>query len=173
MPNNGFHLKVDFQAGTLTDLAVAVYEGSACTGLTLVNCDASSGVGNMPSITIDDGCVFENANETFWIRVWDEGGDETGDFGICVSAVTPAVAGNPGGCGSDIITGDFCCDAVLLTDNLDGYCGNTGGFSASSTSINDFCAFVENNSWLAFVALTIVGILVLREVIQERWLLII
>ena len=52
----------------------------------------------------------------------------------------------------DPITGNTCCDALLLTDELNGYCGNTGGFTPSPASIVDFCAFIENNSWIAFIA---------------------
>jgi gliding motility-associated-like protein len=152
MPNNGYHIKIEMQSGTLTDMAMAVYGGADCNSLSLVSCDANSGLAGMPTLMIDDGCLFANANATFWIRVWDEGGNENGDFGICVSAVTPAVGGNPGGCGTDPVTGDFCCDAILLTDNLDGYCGNTGGFSASIDSIPGFCATIDNDSWLSFIA---------------------
>ena len=152
MPNNGYHLKIDLQAGTLSDLAIAVYEGADCNSLSLLSCDANSGSGNMPSLIIDDGCLFSEAGKTFWIRVWDENGDESGTFDICVSAITPPVSGAVAGCGSNPITGNTCCDAILLTDNMNGYCGNTGGYTDDPPSIPGFCAFIENNSWIAFVA---------------------
>jgi gliding motility-associated-like protein len=152
MPNNGYHVQVDLQAGTLNDMAMAVYDGLDCNNLSLVSCAASNGADNMPVLIIDDGCMFAGANATFWIRVWDEGGNQTGNFDICVQAITPPVPGAVTGCGSDPITGDICCDAILLTDNMNGYCGNTGGFTGSDDSIADFCFFLENDSWLAFVA---------------------
>ena len=58
MPNNGYHVLIDLQAGTLSDMAMAVYSGTDCNSLNLVNCDDNSGTGNMPTLTIDDGCLF-------------------------------------------------------------------------------------------------------------------
>ncbi len=151
IPNNGYHVVVDLQAGVLSDLAMAVYSGTDCNNLNLLNCDANSGLLNMPSLTIDDGCLFAEANNEFWIRVWDENGDENGSFDICAHATTPSVPVGVVSCGGNPITGNNCCDALLLTDNLDGYCGNTGGYTASIDSVSG-CAYIENNSWIAFIA---------------------
>ena len=65
----------ELQSGTLTDMAMAVYDGS-CGALNLLACDANSGSGNMPSITLPSVAV----GTVLWIRIWDENGDETGDF---------------------------------------------------------------------------------------------
>ncbi len=51
-----------------------------------------------------------------------------------------------------MIAGDACCDAVLLGEDLDGYCGNTANFNDIPDEIPGFCAFLENNSWIAFIA---------------------
>ncbi len=152
MPNNGYHVVVEMTAGTLTDAAMAVYSGPDCNTLSLVSCDDNSGAGNMPTLTIDDGCNFANSFSTFWVRVWDEGNDASGDFDICAYAVTPAVPLGVASCGGNPITGNTCCDAVLLTDQLNGYCGNTGGYTDVPNEITGFCAFIENNAWIAFVA---------------------
>ena len=152
MPNNGYHVIMEMTAGSMTDGAMAVYSGTDCSSLTLVACDDNSGSGNMPTLTIDDGCNFSGAFQTFWVRVWEEGNDAPGDFDICAYAVTPAVPTAVVGCGSNPITGNTCCDALLLTDELNGYCGNTGGYTDDPDEVPGFCAFVENNSWIAFVA---------------------
>ncbi len=152
MPNNGYHVILEMTAGTMVDGAMAVYSGSDCSNLSLVSCDDNSGTGSMPTLTIDDGCNFSEAFATFWVRVWEEGNDAPGNFDICAYAVTPAVPSAVTGCGSNPITGNTCCDALLLTDELDGYCGNTDGYTDDPDEIAGFCAFIENNSWIAFIA---------------------
>jgi len=152
MPNNGYHVVLEMTSGTMVDGAMAVYSGSDCNSLTLVSCDDNSGTGSMPTLTIDDGSNFSEALATFWVRVWEEGNDATGDFGICAYAVTPEVPAGVVGCGSNPITGNTCADALLLTDELNGYCGNTGGYTDEPDEVPGFCAFIENNSWIAFIA---------------------
>jgi gliding motility-associated-like protein len=152
MPNYGYHTILELSAGTMTDGGMAVYSGTDCSTLTLVSCDDNSGTGNMPTITVDDGCGFEFAGATFWVRVWENGNDNNGTFDICAYTISPNVPSGVAACGSNLIAGNACCDAVLLGDELDGYCGNTGGYTDIPDEIPGFCAFVDNNAWLSFIA---------------------
>ena len=152
MPNYGYHTILELAAGTMTDGGMAVYSGTDCSSLTLVSCDDNSGSGNMPSITVDDGCNFEFAGQTFWVRVWENGNDNNGTFDICAYSIPTNVPAGVLACGSNLIAGNACCDALLLGAELDGYCGSTGGYTDEPDEIPNFCAFIDNNAWLAFVA---------------------
>lgn len=74
----------DTQAGDMTDGGMAVYTGT-CDNLTLVECDEDDGAGNMPKMTIGG----LNPGDTVWVRVWEEGGDNNGTFGICLTVPPP------------------------------------------------------------------------------------
>jgi gliding motility-associated-like protein len=152
MPDYGYHTVVELSAGSMTDGGMAVYSGIDCSNLILVSCDDNSGTGNMPAITVEDGCGFEFAGATFWVRVWENGNDNNGTFDICAYATPTNVPAGVSACGGNLIAGDACCDALLLGENLDGYCGNTGGYTDIPDEIPGFCAFIDNNAWLAFVA---------------------
>lgn len=152
MPGNGYSTVIEMGAVGMTDGGMAVYSGANCSSLTLVSCDDNSGGGNMPLITVDDGCGFENIGATFWVRVWENGNDNNGIFDICAYSIP---ANSPPGvtaCSGNLIAGDACCDAILLGEDLDGYCGNTAGFNDFPDEIPGYCAFLENNSWIAFIA---------------------
>ncbi|MEM9822600.1 MAG: hypothetical protein AAF985_16075, partial [Bacteroidota bacterium] len=153
MPSNGLHTMIELQGSGAFDGGIAVYSGANCNSLTLVACDDNSGGGNNPALRIDDGCNFENVGSTFWVRVWENGANDNGAFDICAYSTTAPIAGGPTACNGNYLAGDVCCDAVLLSaDELDGYCGNTFGYDDFPNSINEFCANIENNSWLAFIA---------------------
>ncbi|MEL6864196.1 MAG: hypothetical protein AAFP19_07255 [Bacteroidota bacterium] len=152
LPNNGYHVMLEMQAGTMTDGGMAVYSGSNCGSLTLVACDDNSGGGDMPSIRVEDGCNFADAGATFWVRVWENGNDNNGTFDLCARTVSPVLPNGVVDCGGSPAAGNTCCDAILLTDLLDGYCGNTGNYTDDPSSIASFCANLDNNSWLAFIA---------------------
>lgn len=151
MPNNGYHVTLELTAGGAFDGGISVYSGS-CAALSEQFCDDNSGLGNNPSLTLDDGCNFSNINQTYWVRVWENGNDANGTFNLCAYAHPPAVPADVTGCGSFPVAGNSCCDAILLSDLFDGYCGNTGGYTANNTGMSAFCANIENNSWLAFTA---------------------
>jgi gliding motility-associated-like protein len=152
MPNYGYHTVLELMAGSMTDGGMAVYTGTDCSSLTLVACDDNSGSGNMPMLTVDDGCMFENAGATFWVRVWENGNDNNGSFDICAYTVEPSVISGGLTCGSSLVAGDACCEAILLGEELDGYCANNTGYTDQPDEITEFCANVDNNAWLAFVA---------------------
>ncbi|MFK8101084.1 MAG: gliding motility-associated C-terminal domain-containing protein [Saprospiraceae bacterium] len=151
MPNNGFHGLIEMGAAGISDGGMAVYSGT-CGSLTLISCDDNGGTGSMPSITVDDGCSFELAGATIWVRVWENGNDDFGTFDICVQAVNPPVPSTATGCGVYGPASNTCCDAVILNESLNGFCGNTGGYTDNPDEIPGFCAFTDNNSWIAFVA---------------------
>lgn len=152
MPNYGYSTVIELSAGTMTDGGMAVYSGTDCTNLTLIACDDNSGTGNMPLLTIDDGCGFENAGATFWVRVWENGNDNNGTFDICAYTTPANLPSGVSACGGNLIAGNACCDALLLGDDMDGYCGNTGNYTDEPNELTNFCAFIDNNAWLAFVA---------------------
>ena len=152
MPNNGFNVYLDMRAAGITDGGMAVYSGTSCSALSLLSCDDNSGTGDMPAIVVDDGCNFSEAGKTFWVRVWENGNDNNGTFDLCALGTTAPVPVGVESCGTNIVAGNTCCDAVLLSDMFDGYCGNTGGYTDNPSSIGAFCANIENNSWIAFTA---------------------
>lgn len=75
-------------AGTLTDGSMALYYGNSCApaGLSLVECDADDGPGNMPYLR------FSNLvpGGSYYVRYWGAGSN-TGTFNLCVwSPTVPA-----------------------------------------------------------------------------------
>ncbi|MEM9917174.1 MAG: gliding motility-associated C-terminal domain-containing protein [Bacteroidota bacterium] len=153
MPNNGYHVTLELTSTGAFDGGMAVYSYSgSCASLTLEACDDNSGGGNDPRLTVEDGCNFENINEVFYVRVWENGNDENGTFNLCAYAHTPAVPDDVTGCTNNPVAGNTCCDAILLSDLFDGYCGNTQGYTADNVPLSAFCANIENNSWIAFTA---------------------
>jgi len=96
-------LTFDTQAGGITDAAMAVYTGT-CDNLTLVQCDDDAGTGAMPKITVGG----LNPGDTVWVRVWENGNNTNGTFGICVTIPPPPPA-NDNPCGAfDLIATDSC-----------------------------------------------------------------
>ena len=153
MPSNGLHTMIELQGSGSFDGGLAVYTGNSCNSLFQIGCDDNGGGGMNAAFKIDDGCLFENAGATFWVRVWENGNDDNGTFDICAYSVSAPTFGDPIVCNNNFIAGDACCDAILLSaEELDGYCGNTQGYSNNPNSISTFCANIENNSWIAFIA---------------------
>ena len=152
MPNNGLEVVVELTSISAFDGALAVYSGDDCGNLTLLSCDDNSGGGNNALVRISDGCNFENLGETFWIRVWENGNNNNGAYDICAYGDEASSAINPTACEGNFLAGNACCEAILLSeDELNGYCGNTGGYTSEPNNINEFCANIENNTWIAFV----------------------
>ena len=153
MPNNGLEVIVELNTITAFDGGLAVYSGDDCGTLTLLTCDDNSGGGNNALVRITDGCNFENLGQTYWVRVWENGNDNNGAYSICAYGDEASSAVNPTGCEGNLLAGNACCEAILMSsDELDGYCGNTGGYNAQPSSvIDEFCANIENNAWIAFV----------------------
>lgn len=149
LPNNGYHVILENSMNTMLNGAMAVYSGT-CGSLNLVSCD-DMGDGTL-SIRAEDGCTFADAGSTFYLRVWDNGNANNGSFDLCAYATYPEVPLLASGCGTFAPPGNTCCDATILTDGLDGYCGSTNGYTDEPASIPAFCAFLDNNSWVAFIA---------------------
>ncbi|NNE28526.1 MAG: hypothetical protein HKN16_02750, partial [Saprospiraceae bacterium] len=151
LPNNGFHIEVEFSSGTVNpEYGYEVFVGSACGSLTSIDCQVSSGGSNL---IIEDGCHFEYSGEQVWIRFWDENG-EAGSIDVCAKYRIPNYNPALGDCPPNFHAADACCDAVILSDELDGFCGNNGNFAAGPNVVGPpiFNAVIENNSWLAFTA---------------------
>ncbi len=71
-------------AGSLTNIGMAVYRASACNGtFYLVNCDNTSGPGNMPFLSLTP--LELTPGDTYYLRVWNNGGG-TGTFNLCAFA---------------------------------------------------------------------------------------
>ena len=137
VPASGNFL-IQTQAGSLTDLAMAVYSGS-CGSLSEITCDDDGGPGTMPEIIV----IGATAGETIWIRLWDYGGGDYGDFDICVVDVPPPA-------------NDDCSNAESLTVNPDENCATTtSGTILAATASGDAtsCSGTPNNDvWYTFTA---------------------
>ena len=120
VPASG-RVEINTYAGTLTDGAMAIYSGTLCSALTLVNCnDDYSATEYMPYI-YQTGLT---PGATIWVRVWGWAGAQ-GTFEICVTEVN--------------IPGDNPCTASSLTVGTDG-CdytswNNTG--ATNTTGVSD------------------------------------
>jgi hypothetical protein len=84
VPPSG-NITFDTQTGTMLDGDIAIYSG-ACGALNLIACDdLSSANGVMGMITL----TGQTPGATLYIRVWENGNNNNGTFGIC--AFDPAV----------------------------------------------------------------------------------
>lgn len=127
VPTTG-EITIDTNNIDFTDSGIALYSGS-CGSLTLIECDDDgSANGSMSSITRNDLIP----GTTVYIRVWEYGGNDSGDFGICVTTPTPCVAptGQPTGLTLNNITGD----------SIDG--------SFTATTADDYLVVVSTSSTL-------------------------
>lgn len=96
-------LTFDTQADVITDGGMAVYAGT-CDNLTLLECDDDDGAGAMPKMTLGG----LTPGDTVWIRVWEDGNNNNGTFGICVTIPPPPPA-NDDPCGAvTLVATDSC-----------------------------------------------------------------
>lgn len=115
VPTSG-SLNIDTQTGIIQDGGMAVYSGT-CGSLTLVACDDdNSANGAMPMITL----TSQTPGATLWIRVWENGNDNNGTFGICVT--DPCPGGSP--------VNDLPCNALALALGV----SQTGNNSCSGST---------------------------------------
>jgi gliding motility-associated-like protein len=78
VPPSG-NLIIDTEAGTLNNIAMAVYSAPSCAGpFTQVLCDASASGANMPQVTL----TGQTPGTVLYVRIWDE--FSPGFFGIGV-----------------------------------------------------------------------------------------
>ena len=150
MPNNGYHVVLEATMGTMMNGGMAVYSGT-CTSLSPVSCD-DMGDGQL-TLTVEDGCNYSEAGNTIWVRVWDSGNSNNGTFDICAYATYPAVPAGAIGCATFPPPGNTCCDATILSDGLDGYCGSTNGYTDDPASSPNFApSSIIIPGWLLWLA---------------------
>jgi gliding motility-associated-like protein len=117
----GGALTIDTEDGTMTDGGMAVYSGS-CTNLTVINCDDDgSANGAMPRLVIGG----LTPGDTVWVRVWEYGNDDPGDFGICVTVPPPAPSNDDPCNAIELIPGLTCNYQTFSNENATGTAGVT------------------------------------------------
>ncbi len=152
LPISGRYAVVELGADGITDGGLAIYSGSDCNNLTLVDCAQNTSTGDMPSIMIQDGCSYANVGETYWVRVWENGNDNNGTFNICAYEAAAPPPLTVSGCNGFEPPANNCCDAIIYNlCDLDGFC-NTTNANYTSENAPPFCAIIDNNAWLAFIA---------------------
>ncbi|MBC7937932.1 MAG: gliding motility-associated C-terminal domain-containing protein [Rhizobacter sp.] len=81
-------LDLDANTGVMTDGGMAIYSGTTCSALTLLECnDDGSNNGLMPKIS-RSGLT---AGSTIWIRFWEYENDNNGTFSLCASTTIPPI----------------------------------------------------------------------------------
>ncbi|HRE73037.1 MAG TPA: PKD domain-containing protein, partial [Flavobacteriales bacterium] len=136
VPANG-SVQIQTTAGTLTDVAMALYNATSCSGpFTQIACsDDFSGL--MPGGTY----TGLTPGSTVYIRLWDYGGNQTGNFNICAISAS----GGAGGCNS--AGGNNACASAdpFCTGTAYNYCNSTGIPSAGTYD----CLFsTPNPMWM-------------------------
>ena len=111
---------IETAAGTLSDCAMALYEG-ICTSPTLITCDDDGGPGLMPLLNL----TGLTPGATVWLRIWRYGGGGTGTFQICAWD-PPLVFEN-----ADCITATQICTTTAFDDNNSGN-GDINDLNASN-----------------------------------------
>ena len=146
VPAYSTSLLFDTQGDVVTDGGMAVYTGASCSNLALLACDDNSGTGNMPQLLVSNLAP----GSTLWVRVWENGNNNNGNFGICITTITPLPT-----CSSNQPAGNSCDQATSIC-NFNGYCGNTDDNIYTPNSwpalAGAFCGSIENNSFISFVA---------------------
>lgn len=139
VPSDG-SFDLTFSPGTITDAAAAVYSSSdgTCNGtFTEISCNDDDGFGLMPAISV----TSQNPGDTLWIRLWDYGGDQYGNFEVCATFNTVQDCSDP--------TTNDCQGAMPLCSNSPVSDLASGqGCVADLNSSNDGCLAGEHNtSW--------------------------
>jgi hypothetical protein len=130
VPASG-QLNFDTQTGVMLDGGMAVYSGT-CASMTLIACDNdNSPNGAMPMLSLSG----LTPGATLWIRVWENGNNNNGTFGICV--VNPNPPPNPGDCPNAI---NVCSNTSFnITPSGSGNIVEFGTGSISNPSTNPNC----------------------------------
>jgi len=118
----GGAISIDTDDGTITDGGMAAYRGT-CNNLTLIECDDNdSPNGLMPKLTIGG----LTAGDTIWVRVWENGNNNNGPFGICVT-IPPPPPTNDDPCNAiELIPAQTCNFQTFTNENAT----NTAGVPA-------------------------------------------
>ena len=129
----GGALNFDTQTGFITDGGMAIYSGTNCNALTLIDCDDDNSLnGLMPQISATNLV----SGSTVWIRIWEYGNDNQGTFGICVTVPPP-----PGPAGSCSTALPFC------TSNIYSFPNNTNVPSLGGSGIYGCLLTTPNPVW--------------------------
>lgn len=139
VPASGI-VKVETYELTLSDVGMSIYsESGGCGGtLTEIACDDNSGFGNMTKTTL----TGQTPGNTLYIRVWDNGNNQTGTFEIDVADMSTdyCVTGN------SIDQGNGCAQ---LTPAANGQVGTIwdadNKFDFTSDFTYDFTVNLGNN----------------------------
>jgi len=138
VPGSG-NVQIDVSdAGGISDGGMATYTGT-CSSLSLLSCDDDGGSGLFPQIQ-ETGLT---PGSTVWIRVWEYGNDDFGDFNICATD-----AGGSSG-------NQDCSNATPVCSN-NAFSGNSSGAGIQElTASNQGCLSTEHeSSWYTFTVLT-------------------
>jgi hypothetical protein len=138
VPGSG-NVQIDVSdAGGFTDGGMATYTGS-CGSLSLLSCDDDGGTGLFPQIQ-ETGLA---PGSTVWVRVWEYGNDNFGDFNICATDAGASTANQ------DCNTATPICGTNAFSGN------SSGGGIQELTASNQGCLSTEHeSSWYTFTALT-------------------
>ena len=133
------NIETSNSGGGINDGGLAVYTG-LCGSLTLFDCDDDGGSGQFSEININSAPL---AGQTVYIRVWEYGNNNFGDFDICAHTPCPIVPNN-----------DACVSAIAIalsgSESGTTNCASTGAGDPSPGAI---CAFsLENTVWYTFTA---------------------
>jgi hypothetical protein len=130
VPASG-QLNIDTQTGVMLDGGMAVYTGS-CASLSLLSCDDNNSPnGNMPALNL----TGLTPGATIWIRIWENGNNNNGTFGICV--IDPNPPPNPADCPNAI---NVCGNTSFnVTPNGSGNILEYGTCSVSNPCTNPNC----------------------------------
>ncbi len=138
-------------AGTITNLAMALYSATACNGtFTLLECDDNDGPGNMPFLTFTDLDLVPG--DTYYLRVWRSGGG-TGTFNMCAE-IPPA-------------TGD-CFYILRMYDSYgDGWDGSTVEVSIAGSST--FHTLTTGQQDVVYLAYNELDVLLITYTAASAW----
>jgi hypothetical protein len=140
VPASGI-VKVETYELTLNDVGMSIYSVSGgCAGtLTEVSCDDNSGFGNMTKTTL----TGQTPGNTLYIRVWDNGNNQTGTFEIDVAdlSLDYCVTGN------GVDQGSGCAQLTSATNNQLGSIWDADDkFDFTSDFTYDFTVNLGNNN---------------------------
>ena len=114
MPASG-GLLFDTQTGSVTDGGMAVYTGTDCGNISQIYLacdDNSSANGDMPSLFITD----QAPGTTLWVRFWENGNNNNGTFGICVTNVQTPPPSNDEPCSAIELPAETNCNYQVFTN---------------------------------------------------------
>lgn len=136
VPCNGA-ITLNTQQGVITDAGMALYSGD-CNNLTLIECDDDDSPNGLMAMISASGLV---PNSTIWVRIWENGNNNNGTFGICASLPPPP---GPGGtCNAAL---PFCTSTVYNFPNsttLPGGLGGNGIYGCLNTTPNPVWYYMQ------------------------------